>query len=535
MDSTTPVTSPRGTEQEELKPSGSPVKIRRALLSVSDKAGLTEFARALVNAGIELVSTGGTLQALQAAGIPATPVSEVTGFPEILDGRLKTLHPAIHGGLLAVADNPEHARQLRTHHIRPFELLVINLYPFRETIARADHTLDDAIEQIDIGGPAMVRAAAKNHRHVAVVVKPSEYEKLLEELRTQGGCLTGNTRFELACAAFAHTAEYDAAIASYLAERHSGKALPEILTVTAERSLKLRYGENPHQSAALYGDFQKYFQQIHGKELSYNNILDVQAAVSVCAEFDHPTTVIVKHNNPCGVGSDSTLAGAYRKALATDPKSAFGGIVAFNRPIDEEAAAAMDPLFLEVIVAPGCVEEALPLLRKKRDRRLLWMTGDPLRNWGRELRSVFGSILVQEHDTRKISPDLVKVVTQRKPTNDELEGMMFAWRVAKHVRSNAIVYAVKDRTLGIGAGQMSRVDSAKLAAWKAQDARLDLRGCAVASDAFFPFADGLLEAVQAGGTAVIQPGGSIRDEEVIRAADEHQIAMVFTGVRHFRH
>jgi phosphoribosylaminoimidazolecarboxamide formyltransferase/IMP cyclohydrolase len=535
MDSTAPVTPPAGTKQAPLKPPDHPVKIRRALVSVSDKTGIVEFARALVSAGVELVSTGGTLQALETAGLPVMPVSDVTGFPEILDGRVKTLHPAVHAGLLAVAENPEHARQLRTHRFRPFELLVVNLYPFRETVAREDHTLDEAIEQIDIGGPAMVRAAAKNYRSVAVVVKPSDYEKVVAELHANDGCMTGSTRFALACSAFAHTAEYDAAIASYLSQKHSGSRLPDILTVTAGRALTLRYGENPHQSAALYGDFHKHFEQLHGKELSYNNILDIQAAVSVCAEFDHPTAVIVKHNNPCGVGSDGTPVGAYRKALATDSKSAYGGIVAFNRPIDEETATAMDPLFLEVIVAPAFADEALPMLRKKKDRRLLRQVSDPLRGWGMELRSVFGSVLVQEHDARKISPDLVKVVTQRKPTNDELEAMMFAWRVAKHVRSNAIVYAAKDRTLGVGAGQMSRVDSAKLAAWKAQDARLDLRGCAVASDAFFPFVDGLLEAVQAGARAVIQPGGSIRDEEVIRAADEHQIAMVFTGVRHFRH
>ena len=535
MDSTAPVTQPAGTQQAPPRSPDHPVKVRRALLSVSDKSGLVDFAGALAEAGVELVSTGGTLQALRTAGLPVIPVSDVTGFPEILDGRVKTLHPAVHAGLLAVSENPEHARQLRTHHFRPFDLLVVNLYPFRETIARENHTLDEAIEQIDIGGPAMVRAAAKNHRFVAVVVKPSDYEGILAEFRANDGCLSGTTRFALACAAFAHTAEYDAAIASYLSQKHSGSLLPEVLTVTAGRAQSLRYGENPHQSAALYGDFLQHFEQMHGKELSYNNILDVQAAVSVCAEFEQPTAVIVKHNNPCGVGSDSSLVEAYRKALATDSKSAFGGIVAFNRLIDPDTAVAMDPLFLEVIVAPGFAEEALPLLRKKRDRRLLRQVGDPLHGWGMELRSVFGSVLVQEHDARKISPDLVKVVTQRKPTNDELEAMMFAWRVAKHVRSNAIVYAARDRTLGIGAGQMSRVDSSKLAAWKAQDAGLDMRGCAVASDAFFPFADGLLEAVQAGATAVIQPGGSIRDEEVIRAADEHQIAMVFTGVRHFRH
>ncbi len=514
---------------------GAPVKVRRALISVSDKTGLVEFARGLAALGIELVSTGGTLKVLKEAGVPVTAVAEVTGFPEILDGRVKTLHPAIHAGLLAVMDNPEHARQLREHRIRPFELVVVNLYPFRQTVARKDHTWEEAVEQIDIGGPAMVRSAAKNHRFTAIVVDPARYTPLLAELREHEGLISPETRLALAREAFRHTADYDAAVADYVARQESGERFPEYLTITARKSALLRYGENPHQAAALYGNFFDLCEQLHGKELSYNNILDVQAAAGLCAEFDGPTAVIVKHNNPCGVGSDAVLAEAYRKALATDPRSAFGGIVAFNRAVDLETAAALEPLFLEVIVAPGFNDDALPVLRKKKDRRLLLQKCDLVANVPYDLRSIPGGFLMQEHDSRRVSPDLIKVVTKRSPDREELDAMMFAWRVAKHVKSNAIVYALKDRTLAVGAGQMSRVDSARFAVLKAADARLDLRGCAVASDAFFPFADGLLEAVQAGATAVIQPGGSVRDEEVIRAADERHIAMVFTGVRHFRH
>jgi len=512
-----------------------PVKVHRALLSVSDKTGIVEFARRLSRLGVEIVSTGGTYKTLHDAGIPVVTVSEVTQFPEILNGRVKSLHPAIHAGLLAQTDNPDHLKQLREQGIRPIELLVANLYPFEETIARKEVVMAEAIEQIDIGGPAMVRAAAKNFSSVAVAMDPADYEGIADEMESNDRRLKSETRFILARKAFQEIARYDGAISSYLTNLLPAEKLPAYVSVTAPKTQELRYGENPHQAAAFYGDFGSLFRQLHGKELSFNNILDLQAALLLSLEFEKPAAVIVKHNNPCGVGVDEILAEAYRKALATDSKSAFGGIVAFNRQMDAETATAMDPLFLEVVVAPAYSPDALDILTKKKDRRIIEITGDIRNDKGLDIRRVLGGYLVQERDTADINPDLMKVVTERKPEHSELEAMLFAWRVAKHVRSNAIVYARGDRTLGIGAGQMSRVDSSRLAAMKAAEARLDLHGCAAASDAFFPFADGLLEAVRAGATAVIQPGGSIRDEEVIRAANENNIAMIFTGVRHFRH
>lgn len=527
---------PSGQDQASMPPTlESMLKIRRALISVSDKRGIVELARGLAEFGVEIISTGGTFSALTEAGVAVTQVSDVTGFPEILDGRVKTLHPRIHAGLLAVLDNPNHVQQLKDHHIEPIDLLVVNLYPFEETISKEDIRLDEAVEQIDIGGPAMVRAAAKNYRHTAVVVNPYRYGVLLEELREHGGCISAQTRFELASEAFAHTAHYDAMIAAYFDSLHPKRDLPERLVISYRKSQTLRYGENPHQSAALYGTFDSYFKKLHGKELSYNNILDINAAALLCSEFDAPTAVIIKHNNPCGVGSGETVREAYQKALETDQKSAFGGIVCVNRPIDIGLAEALNELFLEVVIAPDFEPKTLDVLMKKKDRRLIQQNGNlrTMRNY--DLRSVAGGVLVQDPDQHRIYPDQLKVVTQRKPTDDEVLAMLFAWRIVKHVKSNAIVYARGDRTLGIGAGQMSRVDSSRIAARKASDAGLDLRGCAVASDAFFPFADGLLEAVRVGATAVIQPGGSVRDAEVIKAADEHNIAMVFTGIRHFRH
>jgi len=514
---------------------GSLVKIHRALVSVSDKRGIVDFARALVARGIEVVSTGGTFEALRAAGLPVIAVSAVTGFPEILDGRVKTLHPNIHAGILSVPGNPHHRQQLQDLHIRRFELVVVNLYPFEEATSGAKVSLGDAIEQIDVGGPTMLRAAAKNFAGTAVVADPDDYERILAEMAQHDGSLTEGTRRELALKTFRHTAHYDAVIASYLGKEFSADGMPPVLTVSERKSFPLRYGENPHQAAALYGCFGSFFEKLHGKELSYNNILDIQAAAGLAGEFDAPSAVIVKHNNPCGAASGPASIEAYRDALATDPKSAFGGILSLNRRVDLAMARELEGLFLEVVVAPEFDDDAMEFLKKKKDRRIIRQRR-PVRGVAAlEIRTVFGGLLVQERDTQGMTPDLVKVVTKRSPSPDELQSLMFAWHVAKHVKSNAIVYARASRTLGIGAGQMSRVDSARLAAMKAADAGLDLRGSAVASDAFFPFADGLLTAIAVGATAAIQPGGSVRDEEVIRAADEHDVAMVFTGVRHFRH
>jgi len=517
------------TKEESL------LKVRRALISVSDKRGIVELAKALRRFGVEIISTGGTHQALKDAGVEVKSVSEVTGFPEILDGRVKTLHPAIHAGILAATDNPLHVKQLSEHHIDPIDLVVVNLYPFEQTIARENVTIDQAIEQIDIGGPAMLRAAAKNYRHTIIVVNPDRYSSLLEELTKNSGAVSSQTRFELAREAFQHTATYDSIVAAYFSGLQSTQNLPDVVTLSMKKSTGLRYGENPHQAAALYGKFDTYFKKLHGKELSYNNILDINAAALLSAEFEKPTAVIIKHNNPCGVGSGETLLDAYKKALATDPKSAFGGIVAVNRVLDAGTAEAINEIFTEVVVAPGFADGVLDVLMKKRDRRLIQQLIDIRSMKSLDIRSVTEGLLVQEQDQHRIARENLRVVTTRKPTEEEFEALIFAWRVAKHVKSNAIIYTRKDRTLGVGAGQMSRVDSAKIAVLKAAEAGLDLTGCAVASDAFFPFADGLLEAVKGGAVCVIQPGGSVRDEEVIKAADEHNVAMVFTAIRHFRH
>jgi phosphoribosylaminoimidazolecarboxamide formyltransferase/IMP cyclohydrolase len=434
-----------------------------------------------------------------------------------------------------VLDNPSHREQLQKHNIEPIDLVVVNLYPFEQTIAVENVKLDEAIEQIDIGGPAMVRSSSKNFKHTAVVVNPDLYGVVMEEMREHDGSLTVQTRFQLACRAFQHTAHYDSVIASYLAGLTPQKTLPDSITLSLIKEQPMRYGENPHQSAALYGKFGEHFQKLHGKELSFNNILDINAAALMCAEFDEPTVVIVKHNNPCGVASDVVLVNAYKKALATDSKSAFGGIVCVNRSLDRTTAEAINEIFTEVVIAPEYERGVLEFLTKKKDRRLMKQTSNLRKVRELDIRTVVGGMLVQEPDQHRIHPSELKVVTKRQPTDEEMQALLFAWRIAKHVKSNAIVYTLGDRTLGIGAGQMSRVDSSKIAAMKAADAGFDLHGCAVSSDAFFPFADGLLEAVKVGATAVIQPGGSVRDEEVIKAADEHDVAMVFTGIRHFRH
>ena len=514
---------------------GSLLKIRRAIISVSEKRGIVELAKALQELGVEIISTGGTSKVLKDAGVSSKSVSEITGFPEILDGRVKTLHPHLHAGILAALDNPLHTKQLAEYHIDPIDLVVVNLYPFEQTIEQKDVTLGEAIEQIDIGGPAMVRAAAKNYLHTAVLVNPARYQSLLDEMRSNNGAVTPQTRFKLAREAFQYTAAYDAVVSTYLGSVNSSDKLPDVVTISLTKSDELRYGENPHQAGALYGKFNAFFKKLHGKELSYNNILDVNAATHLCAEFEKPTTVIVKHSNPCGVGSAERLLEAYKKALATDPKSAFGGIVAVNRPLDMATAEAIDDIFTEVIIAPSFMNGVLDFLMQKKERRLVQQMIDVRSAREFDVRGVVGGLLVQEQDNHRLGREDLRVATKRKPTEEEIESMLFAWRVAKHAKSNAIVYTRRDRTLGIGAGQTSRVDAAKIAVLKAMEAGLDLSGCAVASDAFFPFADGLLEAIRGGARAVIQPGGSIRDEEVIKAADEHNIAMVFTGIRHFRH
>jgi phosphoribosylaminoimidazolecarboxamide formyltransferase/IMP cyclohydrolase len=516
--------------------------IRRALLSVSDKRGLISFATRLHQRGILLLSTGGTASLLQEQGLPVQQVADYTGFPELMGGRLKTLHPRIHGGLLARRGTDE--AQMHTHGIEPIDLLVVNLYPFAATVARADASFSEAIEQIDIGGPAMLRSAAKNHTDVTVLVDPDDYVRVLEEIES-GGDTSIDTRSSLAAKAFAHTAQYDARIASYL-RIHSGDAadlLPQSLTLCYERQTELRYGENPHQRAALYreplarGASVSSAKILQGKELSYNNIADADTAIECVRALAHPGCVIVKHANPCGAAVADTALAAYQRAYRTDPTSAFGGIIAFNRPLDALCAQAiLAQQFVEVIAAPSVSAEAQALIATKPQLRLLSLgdltaeTGDDL-----ELRSVGGGLLLQERDRAAIDPQDLKLVTRRAPSPAELQDLMFAWQIAQFVKSNAIVMARELATVGIGAGQMSRVYSTRIAALKAAEEHLSLSGSALASDAFFPFRDGIDAAAAEGIAAIIQPGGSRRDEECIAAADEHGIAMVFTGVRHFRH
>jgi phosphoribosylaminoimidazolecarboxamide formyltransferase/IMP cyclohydrolase len=497
---------------------------------------LVEFALALREMAVEIISTGGTASALRGAGIDVRNVSDVTGFPEILGGRVKTLHPRIHGALLALPDDPDHMRQTTELGIEPIDMVVVNLYPFEESIAHPGATLEEALEQIDIGGPSMLRSASKNFRHKAVIVNPDRYPGIVVEMKSSDGCVAETTCAGLACEVFRHTALYDAAIADYLEDRTGhAKGHPAMLRILAAREYDLRYGENPHQRGTLYGKFSSLFRTLHGKELSYNNIVDMSAAASLVAEFDGPTAAIIKHTNPCGVGTAATIGDAYGKALATDTTSAFGGIVALNRPLDMESAVRINEVFTEVILAPGIPADVLEFLRKKKDRRIVEVRADLRGRRDPDIRSVPGGFLMQDPDTGETMGEGFRVVTRRAPTDAETDALRFAWRVAKHVKSNAIVYAAADRTLGVGAGQMSRVESARIAAAKAKEAGLNLHGSAVASDAFFPFSDGLLEAVRAGSTAVIQPGGSVRDGEVIAAADDNGIAMVFTGTRHFRH
>jgi phosphoribosylaminoimidazolecarboxamide formyltransferase/IMP cyclohydrolase len=529
--------------------SSHPRRITRALLSVSDKAGLIDFAKQLAGYGVELVSTGGTAKALNDAGLDVIDVSQLTGFPEMMDGRVKTLHPKVHGGLLAIRGNKEHAAAMAQHHIKPIDLLVVNLYPFEATVAKGA-AFDDCIENIDIGGPAMIRAAAKNHGDVTVVVDPTDYEKVLDEMARHKGMVSLELRQRLAAKAYARTAAYDAAISNWFAETLHDEA-PDYRAFGGKLIQPLRYGENPHQSAAFYrapGERSGVAsaRQLQGKELSYNNINDTDAAYECVAEFDPKRTaacVIVKHANPCGVAEGTNLVDAYRKALACDSTSAFGGIVALNQKLDAEAAKVITEIFTEVIIAPDATEEAVKIVAAKKNLRLLIAGGlpDP-RAKGLTVKSVAGGLLVQSRDNAVVDEMQLKTVTKRAPSEAELADLRFAFRVAKHVKSNTIVYAKDRSTVGIGAGQMSRVDAARIAARKAEDAAQEAKlaapltkGSVVASDAFFPFADGLLVAIEAGATAVIQPGGSMRDDEVIKAADAHNNAMVFTGTRHFRH
>ena len=516
-------------------------KIERALISVSDKTDLVPFAQVLSRAGVEMISTGGTARALREAGIEVQDLSDYTGFPEMLDGRVKTLHPMVHGGLLFLRENEEHTATAAEHGIRPIDLIVVNLYPFEQTVAKPDVTLKDAIENIDIGGPSMLRSAAKNHQSVTVVVDPADYGRVADQV-SSGGETTLELRRELAVKVYSRTAAYDGAIALHLAnvyeqEQPSGD-LPDKLVVRADKSQNLRYGENPHQRAALYGRFGEFYQQLHGKALSYNNILDLTAAAGLIVEFDAdpPTLAILKHTNACGLGQADTLADAWDKAYATDRQAPFGGIIACNTTLDIATAEAISEIFTEVIVAPDFDADALELLQKKKNLRLVKLLLNPANVVPLDVRSVGAeSFLVQERDLRQTAAVDLKIVSGRHPSEDELKAMLFGWRAVKHVKSNAIVYAAKDRTLGVGAGQMSRVDSSRIAVWKAGEAGLDLNGSAVCSDAFFPFADGLIAAAEAGATAAIQPGGSKRDDEVIAAADERGMAMAFTGGRHFRH
>jgi len=515
-------------------------KIQRALLSVSDKTGLVPFAQILAAAGVELVSTGGTARVLREAGLAVKDISEHTGFPEMLDGRVKTLHPKVHGGLLFIRGDENHEATVREHGIAPIDLVVVNLYLFEQTVAKPDVSLHDAIENIDIGGPSMLRSAAKNHASVTVVVDPQDYAAVSSQIKEDGNT-TLELRRKLAAKVFARTAAYDGAIAAHLQKEFKtapDSGLPALLSISAPLVQPLRYGENPHQKAALYGRFHDFFRQLHGKELSYNNILDLTAAANLIAEFagDPPTLAILKHMNPCGVGQGTDLRAAWDKAFATDKQAPFGGIIAMNRTLDGACADAIAEIFSEVIIAPDFSAEALAILQKKKNLRLLKSLKSPLTGQSWEVRSVGAdSFLLQERDLKTAAARDLKIVTRRQPDELELNAMLFGWRVVKHVKSNAIVYAGADRTLGIGAGQMSRVDASRIAVWKAGEAKLSLKGSVVCSDAFFPFPDGLVAAAEAGATAAIQPGGSGRDAEVIAAADERNLTMAFTGTRHFRH
>ncbi|MBX3293939.1 MAG: bifunctional phosphoribosylaminoimidazolecarboxamide formyltransferase/IMP cyclohydrolase [Acidobacteria bacterium] len=544
-------------------------KIKRALLSVSDKEGLAELAAALNEFGVEMISTGGTAKALRDAGFSVTDVSEVTGFPEMMDGRVKTLHPKIHGAFLALRENAEHIAAMNEHGIEPIDLVVVNLYPFEQTIAKDGVSLEEAVENIDIGGPAMIRSASKNWRDVAVVTDSRLYAEIIDEMRANDGSLSPETRSRLAALAYTRTAAYDLAISSYLASQLPNDDLErleplnplghlsffeiadeadadddnefsEYVNIELAKAADLRYGENPHQRAALYtadGGGIANAEQLHGKEMSFNNYVDADAAWALVNDLDETAVAIIKHTNPSGVGTGDTNLDAYKRALATDPVSAFGGIVAFNRKVDAAAANAVIEVFSEVIVAPDYDDEAVEIFRSKKNLRILKLSDPAIRHprSAIEHRQISGGFLIQDADVHRLNADDLNIVTQRRPTEDELRSMLFAWTVCKHVRSNAIVFARDGQTLGVGAGQMNRVDSIRIAAMRAERFELGLKGSALASDAFFPFRDNVDEAAKFGVTAIIQPGGSVKDDESIAAANEHGIAMAFTGIRHFKH
>jgi phosphoribosylaminoimidazolecarboxamide formyltransferase/IMP cyclohydrolase len=512
------------------------MSIQRALLSVSDKSGLEEFAKGLAGMGVEILSSGGTHKFLSSKGIPVKEVSEHTGFPELFDGRVKTLHPKIHGGLLQRRDLEEHQQQAKKHSIPPIDLVVVNLYPFEETVAKEGVTLEDAIENIDIGGPSMLRSAAKNYQAVTVVTDPTDYPTVLAEMQERNGDTTLSTRERLALKVFQRTASYDSAIARFLnKEQETAKSFSVSLPLYSE----LRNGDNPHQGASLYGNFGDYFVKLHGKELSYTNVLDIESAAAIALEFRRPTVAILKHTNPCGVGcADDDLREAWEKAFETDKQAPFGGVIVINRPMNMALAKVIGEIHTDVIIAPDYESDARAHLQKKKNLRLMQMlpgVEDALRQ--PVIKSAPGGLMVMDSDSKALGLDAIesKVKTERPPTKEEIEAMRFAWRVVKHVKSNAIVFASHDRTLGIGAGQMSRVDSCRIAIWKAKEAGLSLEGSAVGSDAFFPFPDGLVSCAEAGATCAIQPGGSVKDPEVIAAANAHKMAMVFTGYRHFKH
>ena len=521
--------------------SATQTKIRRAILSVTDKTGLVGFARKLAGMGVELISTGGTSKMLRDSGVSVKDISELTGFPEMLDGRVKTLHPKVHGGILHRRENASHRSAVAEHGIEPIDMVVVNLYAFEKTAAKPGVPFEDLIENIDIGGPSMIRSAAKNFQDVAVVTSPGDYDAIAEEMGKSGGQLSATTKWHLAQKAFATTAAYDSAIASTLErvsanghfEFHPDASFPENLRLSFHKVMDLRYGENPHQKAAMYSDGSDSgvanARQIQGKELSYNNIVDLQAAWELAQEFDETVCAIIKHTNPCGTATGKSLVEAYKKALECDPVSAFGGVIGVNRVVDGEAAEEMAKLFLEVIAAPGFDEAAKAKFASKKNLRLVEIANAP-QKW--VLKNVSGGILVQDTDVRPLGEADLKVVTKRQPAPEEKRALLFAWRVCKHVKSNAILYARDGQTVGVGAGQMSRVDSCKIGAMKAV---LPLKGTVAASDAFFPFPDGVEEIAKVGATAIIQPGGSVRDQEVIQAADRLGLAMIFTGVRHFRH
>jgi phosphoribosylaminoimidazolecarboxamide formyltransferase/IMP cyclohydrolase len=516
-------------------------KIQRAILSVTDKTGIADFARKLAQMGVELVSTGGTAKLLRDSAIAVKDISDLTGFPEMLDGRVKTLHPKVHGGILHRREDPAHRAAVAEHGIEPIDMVVVNLYAFEKTAAKKDVRFEELIEQIDIGGPSMIRSAAKNFHDVAIVTSPADYDAIAKEMSSSGGSLSSETKWRLARKAFATTAAYDSAIASTLERVHgngnlelaSSQAFPETLRLSFTKVTDLRYGENPHQRAAMYSDGSATGvangRQVQGKELSYNNIVDLQAAWDLAQEFDEPFCGIIKHTNPSGAATGETLAAAYKRALECDPVSAFGGVIGVNRPLDAAAAEEMAKLFLEVIAAPSFEKTALEKLSAKKNLRLVEVANSPEK---RVLKNVSGGLLVQEADLHQLRDSDLKIVTRRPPSPQEKRALLFAWKVSKHIKSNAILYAREGQTVGVGAGQMSRVDSCRIGAQKAV---LPLKGTVAASDAYFPFPDGVEEIAKAGATAIIQPGGSVRDREVIEAADRLDLAMVFTGVRHFRH